>query len=489
MNLYIKIFATFLVPITLGLLFTIFSLNSVLKNQENLILQNEDTQERQIENRFQIVLENMQRDINILTKNSDIVEAIEIQNNFVLSNWGKAFLGNQYSTVIFINANNTVISRASDQYKFGDTLKKELSKELISKELYRGIFTLDNKEILLYSKKIKDYANKTVGSVILGITIDKEFLQKITNSEKFALKYIKLRGNPIYSINIEEVKEEKNFKTHIKNIDKLNQFIIQKGFNEDIKDLEKFKINILTFTIITCIVIIFLLYFILTNFLRPYKKIYTLLVDFADNKIDFKYIKNISKNIALQRNPKEIHHMARALYKVSKKTLRNEEKLKKISFTDQLTKVLNRRKLDEVLLKESYSSNRYKKELSIVIIDIDHFKKINDTYGHQTGDKILKQFSRIINKNLRETDYFGRWGGEEFLIICPSSNLEGAVSLTNKVRDIIKTESYPNKIALTASFGVGELLEDESLNSLISRTDEALYKAKNNGRDKIEKAV
>lgn len=488
MNLYTKIFATFILPIALGLAFTLYSLNSVLNNQKNLIKKSDKIEIQHIEQRFDAVLKNIQRDLNIISQSNDIVKSLELHDNNTLSNWGKSFLGNFYSTIIFVNDDNFIVSRATDQYRFGDKLDREIIKKINSAPQYRGIIVIDEKEILLYSKKITDFTNKHVGSVLLGITINEQFLQSITNKENFSLVYQSFRGLNIQSKSIENIVEQMPFTTNIQNIDKKKLFSLQIAQNIEIEALQNFKRNILIFSIIICIIIIFLLYFILSNFLRPYKRIYNLLLDFTNNKIDFNYIKNASRSIFQQAKSKEIYYMARAINKVSKKVIKHEENLKEMSYTDQLTKVLNRRKLDEILLKESYQSNRYNQDLSLILIDIDYFKTINDNYGHQVGDKILKQFSTLVNTHLRTSDFFGRWGGEEFLIICPNTNLEGALALAQKIQNLTRNYGYTHDISLTASYGIAQILGEETFSGLMSRTDEALYKAKNTGRDKIETA-
>ena len=488
MNLYMKIFATFILPIALGLIFTLYSLNSVLNNQKNLITKSDKIEIQHIEQRFDTVLKNIQRDLNIISNSNDIVKSLELHDNNTLSNWGKSFLGDFYSTIIFVNDENYIVSRASDQYRFGDQLDEEIINKINQNIQYKGIVIIDEKEVLLYAKHIRDFTNKRVGSVLLGVTINEIFLQNITNKKNIALLYKSLHGLNITSKNVENIIEIKPFKTNISTIDKNEVFLLQVSQNAEIKALENFKRNILIFSIIICIIIVFLLYFILSNFLRPYKKIYNLLLDFTNNKIDFNYIKNASRSISQQTRSKEIYYMARAINKVSKKVIKHEESLKKISYTDQLTKVLNRRKLDEILLKEAYQSNRYNQELSLILIDIDYFKTINDNYGHQVGDKILKQFSTLVNTHLRTSDFFGRWGGEEFLIICPNTNMQGALALAQKVQNLTRNFNYTHDITLTASYGIAQILKDESFNGLMSRTDEALYKAKNTGRDKIETA-
>jgi diguanylate cyclase (GGDEF)-like protein len=153
---------------------------------------------------------------------------------------------------------------------------------------------------------------------------------------------------------------------------------------------------------------------------------------------------------------------------------------------DRLTGLFNRNKFDEFYSKEVKRSKRYKTELSIIIFDIDDFKIINDTHGHQIGDVVLKEISQIISLHIREQDIAVRWGGEEFLVLLPHTNLDGATTVANKIKTNIEVYSFTQlNLKITASFGVCELKEEDTDESLILRTDKFLYEAKNNGKNKV----
>ena len=156
-----------------------------------------------------------------------------------------------------------------------------------------------------------------------------------------------------------------------------------------------------------------------------------------------------------------------------------------MSITDSLTRTFNRHKLDQVLVREISQSNRYKSQLSIIMLDIDYFKQINDQFGHIVGDNVLKSFAKLINGNLRDNDVLGRWGGEEFLIICPGIGTSSAQSLAEKLRVIIEKTDFAPASGLTASFGVTEYLENDQKDVIVSRADNALYSAKDSGRNKV----
>ncbi|WP_456403039.1 GGDEF domain-containing protein [Persephonella sp.] len=166
--------------------------------------------------------------------------------------------------------------------------------------------------------------------------------------------------------------------------------------------------------------------------------------------------------------------------------LSSYEKIKKLATTDPLTGAFNRYKLFKKLEEEIERANRYGNPLSILMFDIDNFKSINDTYGHNVGDLVLKVTINEIKRHLRKTDIIGRFGGEEFLIILPETDLKGAEKIAEKLRDIIsdmKTEGIPE---ITVSIGVAEYKSGEESSDFIKKVDVALYTAKRKGKNRVE---
>ncbi|OEF96636.1 diguanylate cyclase [Desulfuribacillus alkaliarsenatis] len=164
---------------------------------------------------------------------------------------------------------------------------------------------------------------------------------------------------------------------------------------------------------------------------------------------------------------------------------RLEEEIKKLSVTDKLTQIYNRLKLDEALEQELIRAKRTGEIFSVILTDIDRFKAVNDNYGHQTGDLVLKEFATILKEGIRASDIVGRWGGEEFLIIAPDTKLENACILAEKLRTKIEVHSFVDKLKITSSFGVATFKDDNSVSAIISRADDSLYKAKKGGRNAV----
>ncbi|GAB6072389.1 GGDEF domain-containing protein [Venenivibrio stagnispumantis] len=157
--------------------------------------------------------------------------------------------------------------------------------------------------------------------------------------------------------------------------------------------------------------------------------------------------------------------------------------------TDPLTGVLTRRNLEPILLKHIEIANLTKTPISIIMVDIDHFKKINDTYGHIVGDIVLKEVANTLKSNIRKSDYIFRYGGEEFLILLPHTTKEEAINIAEKLRKEIKNNviKYEDKeIKVTASFGVEEIKDTtKTIKDLLNQADINLYKAKTSGRDRV----
>ena len=156
-----------------------------------------------------------------------------------------------------------------------------------------------------------------------------------------------------------------------------------------------------------------------------------------------------------------------------------------LSLTDRLTGLCNRRRLDQALVAEWRRAERYGSAYSVIMIDLDNFKDVNDAFGHDAGDAVLVRISDILIATTRETDIVGRWGGEEFVVICPETGLGEARTLAEGLRREIKATLFPGIGHLTASFGVADYEADTAPGLLVGRADEAMYRAKQSGRNQV----
>lgn len=153
---------------------------------------------------------------------------------------------------------------------------------------------------------------------------------------------------------------------------------------------------------------------------------------------------------------------------------------------DGLTGVWNRARIDQFLADEIARARRYGTPFSVILMDIDHFKLVNDTHGHGVGDSVLRQFASVLRENVRSVDRVGRLGGEEFLIVLPETDYLHAQAAARTLRQRINGFEFDTVQRKTASFGVTQYNGDETPGAILERVDRALYKAKQNGRDRIE---
>ena len=163
--------------------------------------------------------------------------------------------------------------------------------------------------------------------------------------------------------------------------------------------------------------------------------------------------------------------------------------LGRLAMTDWLTQLLNRHGIEVALLEAMAISERYRRPLTVGLVDLDRFKAVNDRHGHDSGDRVLAQLARILSREIRTPDKVGRYGGEEFLLVFPETQIEAALSLAERIRWVVSENDFEiesQRLELTVSIGVTEFRRGESMRALVRRVDDAMYDAKQSGRDRVE---
>jgi len=331
---------------------------------------------------------------------------------------------------------------------------------------------------------------------------DKMIISSSTNNNKVFDKILSINKNKdLHTVKQSTIKIEN--KTYIYDISSIKsdhekkEYILSYALLEEMKSpyLEKFNIMHQVLLLLGLILLPLMWYFA-SIIVKP-----ILLLTKESHKVknrDFDKVVQVSSVVTevgiLSRSitsmAKSIHSYQHELEeKVEHRTKELYEKnrqLKILSVTDKLTNTYNRIQLDNTIEKEIQRANRKNSHFGIVIIDIDYFKKVNDTYGHQVGDTVLIEFSNILKQNTRRTDTVGRWGGEEFVIICVEADLQELLSLATILKEKIEKHTFSTVKTKTASFGVATYKKPESAQDLINRADKALYIAKENGRNRVE---
>ncbi|OYY74072.1 MAG: hypothetical protein B7Y40_06555 [Gammaproteobacteria bacterium 28-57-27] len=168
---------------------------------------------------------------------------------------------------------------------------------------------------------------------------------------------------------------------------------------------------------------------------------------------------------------------------------RDEEEIHLLATTDSLTCIANRREFSAILGREIDRAKRYGTPMSLAMYDLDYFKHVNDTFGHDVGDYVLQAVTGLVKENIRANDVVGRWGGEEFMVLMPQSDMQAARNASEKLRLAIAGHHFDKVGNLTASFGVAAFEPQDDMNALLKRVDDALYRAKDQGRNRVEIAA
>lgn len=165
-----------------------------------------------------------------------------------------------------------------------------------------------------------------------------------------------------------------------------------------------------------------------------------------------------------------------------------EEQLRQQTITDRLTGIFNRRHFDASLAQELERARRYRNQFSLIMFDVDYFKRVNDQFGHLAGDAVLIELAKLVACEIRKNDIFARWGGEEFVLLIHGSNVTAAQRLAEKLRAKIEQHQFQHVGRITCSFGVAEYVAGDTSTDIIKKSDKVLYLAKEKGRNRLEVA-
>jgi diguanylate cyclase (GGDEF)-like protein len=223
--------------------------------------------------------------------------------------------------------------------------------------------------------------------------------------------------------------------------------------------------------------------------------------DVLDKKVARQFMQNVNRAIEtgetqileyqLSLNGKNLHYELRIMADgkgdilVVVRNFTRQKQAERMAAMDPLTHAYNRRKFSELLDQEIKRVERNDKSFSMVMLDIDHFKKINDTHGHDAGDYVLKRMTNLIRENIRDVDILSRYGGEEFVIILPERNLKVAIAVAERIRKVIESACFDKVGQITISAGVSDFMQGDSRESVFKKADKALYIAKNGGRNRV----
>jgi diguanylate cyclase (GGDEF)-like protein len=349
--------------------------------------------------------------------------------------------------------------------------------------LYRNIYPIDFKNRI--EKKLKRFTSKLNDPLA-----DKVKLNFLIQRAKDALNQyntninLSKEANNNYSSKISNNSHLLDFQSNLLYLtletNNKNSGMVSMVFDiSEINDI-KYQIikNLIIESLIALIISILVLNILSKKIIDPLNKLSIFMEQ------DFKNI-DTSQTPAINSND-EIGILSKRFKVLLEKVQKLYKETEKKAYIDALTGVNNRNKFNEIFEKELKRSERYKTQLSVTIIDIDKFKNFNDTYGHLIGDEVLTMMAQNVNENVRDTDIFARWGGEEFVLLFIDTSADDAVIACSKLKDGIQRLNHPIAGRITASFGVTHYIQEDNLKSMLKRCDDALYVAKSKGRNRVE---
>lgn len=366
---------------------------------------------------------------------------------------------------------------------FNSYMKKHSIQEFESTSLIRNAFNYSTAD---YVTDIDIFSNgKKIWSIInIGNSLDEEFtaeeLSELNKNGVFKKKNSVSKS--YFRANSEKYKFTKLKKINIRKTGYEFSVIlkISYDFNEQVEYINNSLNRILKAGLTIMLVSVMFSSVIFTVFIEKKLKI---LIEILKKIRRGEYsIEEISL-----KGKDELTEIAETINKLKKEVTIREKKLIRVAVTDELTKLYNRKYLFHRLNEEQDKADRYGSFFSIVLLDIDHFKKINDTFGHQVGDEVLAELGKTFVKQLRKSDIAARYGGEEFMLVLPQTNLDSAYKMVERLRKNIEEKKWNIKeLKVTVSSGIKVYNIKKELDMFISEVDELLYKAKQNGRNRIE---
>ncbi|MBN2051226.1 MAG: diguanylate cyclase [Spirochaetales bacterium] len=493
MKLTIRVISAAVIPSILLLITLLYQLTTFISLEKQSSEREDILKYSLVVSRIDSLLHELENTAGILSSSRDTAEAIQEADTSFLYEWSRLFHSDKISKILFTDSKGLILSRSDNHFIFSNDLSDTAPvKQALSGESTRGFFRLDGTVHLASTKPVYLHRDNPLGTVVVAVEITPYLLDTLTQGSGLGLR---IR----FDDNLYTSSEDHQSLYYTKEISfgessgsllpsESSVFFYQHRQLLRMEELRKqFSWALLLVSLLLPLVLILTL----RGYLRPYSILLTGLSRMAKDRGSFQEVRDLFRK-TYTRSKNEVSLIAAA---VSEFTLAMEEnlvKLEQLSTTDQLTGLCNRRHIDLVLHSEIERAERYHTAFSVLLCDVDHFKKINDDLGHNEGDQVLQEIARALKKNCRSTDIISRWGGEEFLILSPGVSLEGAVILAEKLRGAVSSLAihtrWKTKGSLragTLSIGVAQYRTPDSPSELIIRADKALYRAKTAGRNRV----
>lgn len=480
-----------LMPLAIHSGFNAFSLQRVVSGFEGSLHDVHQEKIRDIERQLNNLAVQLDRIAINLSRPREISHALEAADNEVLFDWSISFI-DQIDSIVFASGDGIVIARAPNEFRFGDDISSaDYFQIALANGSFQGVCLVDDRLSLVTSRSVLKYNDLPVGVVCVVMHITPAMLDRIVTDE-YAVLTATAPEESVASARISSP-VHRTFAIEPARLIFRAENVFTVEILEDIhyRELVSLKRSLIRNSILAGLLTLVVLLLIARWQFSPYTRMVDAILAYSDKKEDMPDLRN--RLVMLKKNTSgEVERICSALTRMIDVIGQNfkyiEElncELKQLANRDPLTRLFNRRGMSDALEAEIERAKRYGSPLSVVMSDIDHFKRLNDSKGHQYGDRVLQTVGDTLAGNSRSSDIVCRWGGEEFCILCPGNDLDEAVAFAEKLREIIPGVTGDNSSAVTVSFGVAQFQKDETGEAFLARADKALYKAKKQGRNRV----
>lgn len=428
-----------------------------------------------------------------LSKPREIVNALAAADNEALYDWSSAFVGSvdraaRIEAIAFVDRLGFVISRAPDEFRFGDVVADTaVFRETAAAGHFLGVAEIDGAPNFVAARMLHKYDDLPVGMVIVSTPITPAKLSEISGSANVVVSYIGPRatisGTGAAPLSQALVRET------LTGADGTSQFRVDFLPDARRERMLKLQSGLSIGAILASLLTLAALLAALRRQLAPYQAIVGGLLEYANHATGLGGLRD--RLSPLRGRPGEVAQVADALTQMIdsvdanfRRIARHADELEVMANADALTGLANRRSIEAALRAEARRRFRFGGGFAVALMDVDHFKAINDRFGHPAGDEVLRRVAGLLRANSRASDTVGRWGGEEFLLLCPGASAEAAVAHAENLRRLVAA-AFADDFAVTASFGVAVAQPGEEPEAAVARADRALYAAKADGRNAV----
>jgi diguanylate cyclase (GGDEF)-like protein len=361
-----------------------------------------------------------------------------------------------------------------------------ISRKIVSEGKVAGVvyFIIDVNEVL---KNLSQYKIGENGSFYI-INKNKEI---VVRSKKVEKDYEYIKDMDLYNIenyennHFEIIKDTPNGEVfyHLSKIDELGLIIIANVEYDDFYSSVYILRDLCIIVVVMAVIVALIgLWIFGKKFDESLKRLSYVINSISNGN----YTKDIDALTNVIDENSELNFIRESIKTMNGEIVKRETELKFIAETDVLTRIYNRRAIMSFIESELQSFKNFGSEFTLIMFDLDKFKRLNDKFGHQFGDTVLKEVCSVLSKNISKNDKFGRYGGEEFLILLPKTELADGIKISEKLRKLVEEIKWEEEVQVTISMGVVRSMKNESLDIVLNRVDNLLYKAKDNGRNRVE---